>query len=133
MGAIINTQTTITMPSLEKLIGAKFLVDAKFKSVYEQPSYLNEINLPENEVQKIIKSHILNKTSKAIIERFEKEIHVEKTERSGLIFNRYELEFMAFTMPEFKYIVEYIISQMTMEQLIEIHSKYNYNATSSNL
>lgn len=112
------------MNELYKLVAAKFLTDACFRVQVQTPIEYQDSrqSLPKEVIQEMLRRDMLQGVSRKIMERFEKEIKVEPVRPEQLQGERHSLEFMAFTMPEFKHIVEFMIAEMPLSEIQRIKS-----------
>jgi len=110
------------MEELYKMVGAKFLTDARFMV---QVGISLEMFSPKNNVPKeyiIERLHrdMITNISNEIFKKFQKEIKVETVENYQ---EQHTLEFFAFPKSAFKLIVEYIISEMHADEILKIRNK----------
>lgn len=106
------------MTELNKLVGAKFLVDSRF-IVQSQLSTLEQYQLPKEKITEIINHQMVQKVSEKIIEKFKKEIKLENLENNN---EQYTLEFYAFPKEAFKLMIEYIIHEIPEHEIQRIKS-----------
>ena len=111
------------MKELNNAVGAIFLTNAKFTvQVETSPEMLHpNMNLPEVYVQEKLRQDMIERLSRDLHQKFEKEIKKESTPFGG---ERHRLDVYVFTEPMFKHMVEFIISQIPEEKLKEIRSNY---------
>ena len=112
------------MNELYKLIAAKFLTDACFRIQVQTPIEYQDSRhtLPKEVMQEMLRRDMLQRVSLEMVKRFEKEIKVEPVKPEQFQGERHTLEFMAFTMPEFKLIVEFMIAEMPLSEIQRIRS-----------
>lgn len=112
------------MNELYKLVAAKFLTDARFTVQVQTPIEYQDSRhtLPKEVMQEMLRRDMLQRVSSEMVKRFEKEIKVEPVRPEQFQGERHSLEFMAFTMPEFKHIVEFMIAEMPLSEIQRIRS-----------
>jgi hypothetical protein len=104
---------------LNKAVGAMFLTNAKWSVQVETPPEMlhANINLPEGHVQEMLRRDMIERLSRDLHQKFEKEIKKEQTPFGG---EKHRLDLYVFTEPMFKLMVEYIISEFPEQRLREI-------------
>jgi hypothetical protein len=104
---------------LNKAVGAMFLTNAKWTVQVENPSEMlhPNMNLPEGYVQEKLRRDMIERLSRDLHQKFEKEIKKESTPFGG---ERHRLDLYVFTEPMFKLMVEYIISEFPEHRLREL-------------
>jgi hypothetical protein len=109
------------MEELNKMIGAMFLTNAKWTvQVEASPEMLYpNTNLPEGYMQERLRRDMIDRFSRDLHQKFEKEIKKEITHFGG---EKHRLDLYVFTEPMFKLMVEYIISEFPEERLQEIRT-----------
>jgi hypothetical protein len=115
------------MKELNNAIGALFLTNAKMTVQVETSAEMlhPEVNLPEGYVQERMRRDMIERLSRELHQKFEKEIKKEPSHFGG---ERHRLDLYVFTEPMFKHMVEFIISQIPEEKLQEIRSNsVNFN------
>jgi hypothetical protein len=109
------------MQELYNALGAKFLVDSKFKVQVETSAELYDPanRLPEEFIKESLQQGMLQSMAAELHSRFKKEIKVTQYPIGG---ETHELSLFAFTPTEFKLAVEWIISQMPESTMQRIRS-----------
>ncbi len=109
------------MKELNNAIGALFLTNAKMSVQVEASAEMlhPKANLPEGYVQQTLRRDMIERLCGELYKKFEKEIKQEPSDFGG---ERHRLDLYVFTEPMFKYMVEFIISQIPEEKLQEIRS-----------
>lgn len=112
------------MNELYKLVAAKFLTDARFRVQVQTPIEYQDSrhSLPKEVMQEMLHRNMIQDVSNKMMKRFEKEIKVEPIRPEQFQGESHSLEFMAFTMPEFKHIVEFMIAEMPLSEIQRIRS-----------
>ena len=107
------TTQSDSVSELYKSVGALFLAKAKFTANMQVDSSI--LNYPNAE--KEITARLVKNVTGLLVDTFAKQVeHTEVIE--GKIY--YKLSFFAFTQPEFKLMVEYIISQIPESEILRI-------------
>jgi hypothetical protein len=109
------------MKELNNAIGAMFLVNAKMTVQVETSIEMQQqmSHLPEGYMEERLHRDMIERLSRELYQKFEKEIKIEPSHFGG---ERHSLGLYVFTEPMFKRMVEYIISQIPEEKLQEIRS-----------
>lgn len=112
------------MEELYRQVAAKFLVDSHFRAEVQMPRGMgldyHQPVLPESIAKERIRYDMTEMIMRLLMDRFGKEIKVESTGPENFEVDRYSLEFMAFTMPQFKLMVEFIIAEMPSAEIDRI-------------
>lgn len=109
------------MEELYKIIGAKFLNDARFQcQVQTSLDMLRpDTYLPKEIILEKIHQDMCYRIGHEIFEKFQKEIKVKEVGGFG---EQHNLEFFAFPASAFKLMIEYIISAMPEEEINRIRN-----------
>lgn len=110
------------MEELYKIIGAKFLTDAKFQCQVQTPLdiFHSEINLPKEIILEKLHRDMSFSIGNEIFKKFQKEIKIKEV---GGFIEQHNLEFFAFSSNTFKLMIEYIISEMPEEEINRLRNK----------
>jgi predicted RNA methylase len=111
------------MTELYKLVGAKFLLDSRFRVQVQTPPEFtyHELRVPKDKIDAMLRYQMIERVSKDMINKFEKEIEVENVGEFG--GERHTLEFYAFPKEAFKLMIEYIIHETPEHEIQRIKSK----------
>lgn len=111
------------MEELYRIVGAKFLNDARFHVRVQTPLEMlsPDTYLPKEFIIERLSYEMINRISHDLFKVFQKEIKVKNV--GGGFGEQHDLEFFAFPKESFKLMIEYIISEMPETEINRI--RYN--------